>query len=152
MKTKVTIKGDLYILDYCSKSLIDEENDFVSQYYTTGGWIKIESLTVNDGDENLVKKKGKYSINPNLLRDMINPLPAEIHYRNYYEQELEYEIEHEEPFDIKKLQIEKSTYEFDEIPFFICADYVLYDGKKFYNYDIGDYEVESKCYNEFEIE
>lgn len=155
MTTIVKLTGTLTIIDYCSKELINDEETFFDQYYTTGAWDKIESLTVNDNEENLVKQKGKYCIKEDALHEIIedgHPLPVECHTRQYYDQELVYEIEHEGEFDIKKLQLVKSTYEFDEIPFWIVADYILYDGERFDNDEITDYDVESKCYNTFELE
>ncbi len=154
MKTKVKILCDLLVVDYCSKEL-----DFLDNYYMFFGMENITALYANDDEENnLIKEKGKYIKTKDHLHKLFNGddpvgnLPVECHSRMYYEQEIEYVIEHDGEFDIKKLQLVKSDYECPEFPYLIIADYIMYDGKEIQECsDLCDYDVESKCYNEFEI-
>jgi hypothetical protein len=173
-EVKVRIVGDLVIVDYCSKSVIqaniesgeydDEADAFAGNYYVTGAWDKVEALYVDDNeDENLVKAKGKYvktlEFFHNLFKeDGDHPLPVDIHYRYYYGQELEYviKLKDDEEFDIKKVQLVKSDYEIAEFPYFILCEKILYDGKDVEaNPDFNDwaeYCPEEKIYNEGEID
>ena len=172
-KVKIRINGDLVIVDYCSVKLInqsmheedyDEDMAFLCNYYVCGAWDKVEALYVDDNeDENLVKKKGKYVNTREYFHDLFSkegeqPLPVKIHYRYYYQQELEYviELKDDEEFDIKKVQLIKSDYEVALFPYFILCDKILYDGKEIfandeYN-DLADYCPEEKMYNEDEID
>lgn len=156
MKTIIKITGDIQVIDYASESLLKEE-DFNSVYYMIFHWEKLDSLTVNDSEENLIKKKGKYEKTKEYLHKLFNedgehPLPVVCHTRTYYNQEITYTIEHEDEFDIKKLQLVKSDYECQEYPYLIIGEYILYDGKKFKVEDAAyDYCPEEKMYNEFTI-
>ena len=160
MKTvKITILGDILAIDYCSTSLYDEDNDFYNNYYLTCGWDRLESLKVDDGEENLIKKKGKYVKTKEFFHEKMgpesdHPLPVEVHARTYCNVEIEYniELEDDEEFDIKKVQLLKSI-EFDttELPYFIVADYILYDGKKVKTEDTSDFCPEEKCHDEGEL-
>lgn len=163
-EVKITIKGDLLIIDYCSQKVIKsemKENEesyygaFCSNYYVTGGWDKIEGLYVDDGEENVVKKKGKYVKTKEYFHELFkkngdHPLPVEIHYRFYYKQELDYiiELEDDEEFDIKKVQLVKSEYECEHFPYFILCEKILYDGKDVYNDELTEYCPDEKSYNE----
>ena len=172
-EVKIRIKGDLVIVDYCSKKMMqelvdgeeytDESDVFACNYYVTGAWDKVEALYVDDNEEeNLVKKKGKYVKTREFFHHLFSedgdhPLPVKIHYKHYYEQELEYviELEDDEEFDIKKVQLVKSDYEVEEFPYFILCEKILYDGKEIesnneFN-DWAEYCPEEKCYNEGEI-
>lgn len=162
---KVTIKGDLLIFDYCSQKVIEEnikneeaedkESGFLCSYYVTGAWDKVEALYIDDNEEeNLVKKKGKYIKTKEYFHNLFkedgeHPLPVEIHYKYYSDQELEYviELEDDEEFDIKKVQLVKSDYECEQFPYFILCTYILYDGKEIYNDDYTDYCPDEKTYN-----
>lgn len=159
-QVKVRITGTLVIVDYCSQKVISESEDFTSNYYITGGWDSVDSLYVNDNEEeNLVKKKGKYVKTREYFHDLFkvdgeHPLPVEIHYKHYEDQELEYVImlEDDEEFDIKKVQLVKSDYEIELFPYFILCDHILYDGKEIQSNDDynawGNYCPEDKMYNE----
>ena len=172
-EVKIRINGDLVIVDYCSvkvinQSMVDEDcgedTAFSCNYYACGAWDKVEAVYVDDNeDENLVKKKGKYVKTRDYFHDLFDkegehPLPVKIHYRYYYQQELEYiiELQDDEEFDIKKVQLIKSDYEVALFPYFILCDKILYDGKEIYyncEYnDLADYCPEEKMYNEDEID
>ena len=153
---KITICGDVLAVDYCSQIY-----EFDEDYNLICSWSKIDALTVNDGEENLVKEKGKYITTRTYLHDLFSriepphPFPLTVHTRTYYNQRVEYTIQlnDDEEFDIKKLQLIK-TLEFDtqDFGFFIFADFIMYDGNQIDTYDTECYCPEEKMYNEFEIE
>ena len=165
-EVKIRIVGDLVIVNYCSKKVMEfgEEDEpysnFASNYYVTGAWDKLEAMYVNDNEEeNVIKKKGKYVKTLEYFHDLFkkdgeHPLPVEFHYRYYYGQELEYviELEDDEEFDIKKVQLIKSDYEIEVFPYFILCEKILYDGKEVlandkFN-DWTEYCPDEKSYNE----
>ena len=168
-QVKVTIKGELIVVDYCSKALIEtlidmglEEEDefaFTANYYMTCCWNTVDGLYIDGGEENMVKQKGKYVKTKEYWHSLIgeesdHPVPVTVHWRHYYDQWFDYiiELEDEDEFDIKKVQIIKSEYEIDLFPYFIRADVILYDGKEIKTTENwGDYDVEGKIYNEGEI-
>ena len=161
MKTiKITITGDLQAIDYCSTTLYSEDEDFYGNYYLMLHWEKLDKMTVNDGEENVIKQKGKYIKTKEYLHEKFredgdHPLPVECHVRTYYNQEVSYyiELEDDEEFDIKKLQMLKSDYECDAYPYLIVGDYIMYDGKKAYvEEDADDYCPETKCHDDFIID
>lgn len=154
-EVKITIRGDLLALDYCNVEL-----DFNDEYYYACAWDKVEAMFI-DGDEevNVVKSKGKYVKTKeyfhNLFReDGDHPLPVECHTRTYYNIEADYviELEDNEEFDIKKVQLVKSDYECDQFPYFILARHILYDGKEIDTLDLDDFCPEEKMYSEFTID
>lgn len=173
-QVKIKIKGDLVIVDYCSKKMMeelagndeydDEYDVFASNYYVTGAWDKVEALYVDDDeDNNLVKQKGKYVKTKEYFHDLFSedsdhPLPVEVHFRYYEEQELEYvvELEDDEEFDLKKVQLIKSDYEVQLFPYFILCSKILYDGKEVLTNDEfndwTEYCPEEKTYNEGTID
>ena len=109
MQTKITLKGTLVMIDYCSQSKKDEDGDFNFNefYYQTAGFLDWEDggLFVNDDTDNdLMKQKGKYVKTKehfhHLFReDGEHPLPVELHTRHYRCIEADYIIEHEDEFD-----------------------------------------------------
>lgn len=158
-EVKITINGDLLVIDYCSKSLIKEEDSFIDQYYAVSGWDKVNAMYIDDNtEENVVKKKGKYVKSVTFFHERMDknsehPLPVEMHTRRYYDIDADYviELEDNEEFDIKKVQLVKSDYELPEFPYFICANNILYDGKEIPTYDTDEFCPEEKCYNEFTV-
>ena len=153
-KVKIRIKGDLLVLDYCNVEL-----DFLDNYYCTCAWNSIEEMYVNDDEENVVKKKGKYVKTKEYFHDLFSedgdhPLPVECHTKIYENVYADYEIrlEDDEEFDIKKVQLVKSDYECDAFPYFIIACHILYDGKEVITYDLDEFCPEEKMYYEFIID
>lgn len=142
-EVKIFINGELDVMEYCSQSLITEEESFYDQYYVTCGWSKIDSIYVNpddpysDDNENVTKQKGKYVKTKEYFHDLFSedgyhPLPVEVHERDFSDITLCYiiELEDDEEFDIKQLQLIKSDYECLNIPYFILAEKILYKGKE----------------------
>lgn len=155
---KIKITGDIIALDYCAQDLPEDE-DFYGNYYLVCGWNTVTGLYVDDSEDNAVKQKGKYVKTKEFFHDLFRvdgdqPLPVECHTRVYNEQEINYiiEIEDDDEFDIKKVQLVKSDYECDEFPYFIVADYILYDGKEIHTDETDDYCPEEKCHDEFVID
>ena len=162
MQTKITLKGTLVMIDYCSESLmLESEDSFLDNYYQTAGFLDWEDggLFVNDDDENdLMKQKGKYVKTKEHFHELFkedgeHPLPVILHTRHYRFVEADYIIEHEDEFDIKKVQLVKSDYEIECFPYLIIADYILYDGKKVdVEGDLYDLCPEEKMYNTIEVD
>lgn len=168
-QVKIRIKGDLVIVNYCSKKMMqelidgeeytDEYDVFSCNYYVTGAWDKVEALYVDDDeDNNLIIQKGKYVKTKEYFHDLFSedgdhPLPVEVHFRYYYSQELEYviKLEDDEEFDLKKVQLIKSDYEVQLFPYFILCSKILYDGKEVLaNEEFNDwteYCPDEKTYN-----
>lgn len=157
---KITIKGDIIALDYCSTTLYSEDEDFFGNYYLCCGWEKLTEMWIDDNEEeNVIKQKGKYVKTKEFFHNLFSedgdhPLPIECHTRVYYNQEISYliELQDDEEFDIKKVQLVKSDYECQEFPYWIIADYILYDEKEIPTDETDDYCPETKCYNEFIID
>lgn len=163
-KYRIEIECDIICMEYCSQKVMDEAEDdgfskFNSYFYATYGMDNIVALTVNNG-ENLVKKKGKYIKTKEFFHNLWSdesdhPLPVEVHTRTFSGDYPQYEIELEDDdeFDIKKLQLVKSDYEFDQCPYWIIADYIMYDGRQINECSgIDDIGIENRCCNEFVVE
>lgn len=166
-QVKITITGDVIAVDYCSQSLYNEDTDFNDAYYLVTGWDKITGMYIDvpddtykfDNLENVVKNKGKYSKTMEFFHKLFgeesdHPLPVDVHTRTYYNQWADYiiELEDDEEFDIKKVQLVKSDYEVELFPYFIAAGYILYDGKEIYTNDTDEYCPEEKMHDEYVIE
>lgn len=140
---RVQIICDLICVEYCNV-----DKDFYDEYYATYGMENIEALYINGNtNENLVKQKGKYIKTKEFFHNLWkedgeHPLPVEVHVRTFNGDYPEYTIklEDDEEFDIKKLQLVKSDYECEPFPYFIIADYIMYDGKKI-NEDGGIFDI-----------
>ena len=168
----VTIKGEMSVLRYYTTNeeyiennadteLYREYGNMSYNYFETYGFKTVESITLNDREENLVKQKGKYiktkEFFHNLFRsDGEQPLPVHCEEQVLHDWEVGYTIElkDDEEFDIKKLQLIKSDYEIQEYPYWIVADYVIYYGKRIdFDVDVIDFT----CYtpkdgNNFEVD
>lgn len=176
-QVNVTITGDILAVDYCSHkyyesepkpdgSVSDGSEHFFDEFYLTCGWDTVTGMYINapssyeiDGLENVVKQKGKYAKKNDYFHELFandsdHPLPVDLHIRTYYEQNITYtiELEDDEEFDIKKVQLVKSQYEAELFPYFIIADYILYDGKEVNTWEAGEYCPEEKMYSEYTIQ
>lgn len=168
----VTIKGEMSVLRYYTTNeeyiennadteLYREYGNMSYNYFETYGFKTVESITLNDGEENLVKQKGKYIKTKEFFHSLFRsdgeqPLPVHCEEQVLHDWEVGYTIElkDDEEFDIKKLQLIKSDYEIQEYPYWIVADYVIYDGKRIdFDVDVIDFT----CYtpkdgNNFEVD
>lgn len=129
---KIEIKGTAIYCQYASiQRMQEEEEDFWGIYYD---YFYIESgIQVLADGEDITKKKGKYVMVPDLIKNQIvcddQPFPVEfriVHDVEYYGW-VELDVE---DFDPKKLQLRKNTYEFEMIPYSIDGYTILYDGKE----------------------
>lgn len=166
MKTvEVKVVGTLLMCEYCSQSKYDGYDgyeDFYSEYYMTNGWESVKAIYIDDNEENVIKKKGKYVKVRDYFHNLFSeegdhPLPVDLHTRTYDYEDVEFiyeiELEDDEEFDIKKVQLVKSDYEIEPLPYYILAEKILYDGKEvFADESYGDYGIEGKCCNEYTIE
>ena len=125
--------------EYASQKNYNEDEDFYSTYFVTHGWDTVTGMFIDDDMENnVVKKKGKYIKVVDYFHTLFDdsgdhPLPVEVHLRSSHgPDEFSYiiELEDNEEFDIKKVQIVKSDYEIECCPYFIISHYIMYDGKK----------------------
>lgn len=106
------VDGDLY--EYCpflrdlKVYVIDEEND----------------IEINKTKGKYIKSKDVYSkpFSPNAV--------AFLKGESYYEEYYTILLNDNENFDPKKLQLVKSDYEFDFLPYGIVSEFIIYDGKK----------------------
>ena len=168
-KVKITITGDIIATNYCGLSLIDEDNDFLSQCYLTCGWNKVTGMYIDapedtDFDEyegdNMIKKSGGYSGTNGFFHDLWNSedsdhiLPVECHSRIYNNEYVDYiiRLRDDEEFDIKKVQIQKSKNEIEKLPDYMVADYILYNGLIVMNVSDFEYYPDEKIYDEWTCE
>ena len=129
---KIEIKGTAIYCQYASiQRMQEEEAEFWDIYYD---YFFIESgIQVLADGEDITKKKGKYVMVPDLIKNQIacddQPFPVEfriVHDVDYYGW-VELEVD---DFDPKKLQLRKNTYELPMIPYSIDGYTILYDGKE----------------------
>ena len=168
-EVKITIDATIRVVEYCSHKYEEEyenmEDAFFNEYYSTYGLTEIEGLYLDEvedeymngnEDVNLIKKKGKYVKTKNFFHDLFkedgdHPLPVEIHVRDMHKGNYvgyTIELEDDEEFDITKLQLVKSDYEHELFPYFIIADYIIYDGKEIgADAELWDYGIEGKYCN-----
>lgn len=142
MKTvKVTIKGTILTCEYASQKFYDEADDidFDTSYFFTLGWQKIDAMYIDDNEDvNVVKKKGKYVQTRNYFHklfadDGYYPLPVDVHLCSTGGGDtFSYiiNLEDDEEFDIKKVQLINSDYEISPCPYFILVEKIMYDGKE----------------------
>lgn len=135
-KIYVTISGEIFVHDYCSKS-----KDFNSNYYTTLEWAGIDQVSIDgaddiDPDEDMRDDIGDDFNDNQFFHKMYSAEggqepPIEDRFCEKGEMDLNYVInlEDNQEFDMKKLQIVRSEEELELWPSYITADYVLYDGK-----------------------
>lgn len=139
MKTRVRLLGKGLVIQCDS---LDRSDDFLWYNLITEG-VELAEL-VDDGEwEYITKKKGKY-VKGKLIREQIEPVFGdEILFDCQYDVDFdfEFEIEHEGEFNPKLIQLLKSDYEFDDIPYGIIADVILYDGKKIPSITMTDISV-----------
>lgn len=162
---KITIVGTVDACEYCSKKHFDNYDDqneaFNNEFYITSGWNRVNELYVNDNrEENLIKKKGKYIKVIDYFHDLFSensdhPLPVELHVRTFLgDNEIDYciNLEDDEEFDIKKVQLVKSDYEIEALPYFILTEKIMYDGKEVPACEgMADYFIEGRFCEEYEV-
>lgn len=158
-QVKITIEGTIQICEYAST-----EKEFYDTFYMTLGWYTVDALYVNDDEnENLIKKKGKYVKVGDYFHDLFSeegdhPLPVEVHLRETHGSDrFSYiiNLEDDEDFDIKKVQLVKSNNEIECCPYFILARHILYDGKEIVVNEEDEYlctGIDGRYYSEYVID
>ena len=158
-QVKITIEGTIQICEYAST-----EKEFYDTFYMTLGWYTVDALYVNDDEnENLIKKKGKYVKVGDYFHDLFSeegdhPLPVEVHLRETHGSDrFSYiiNLEDNEDFDIKKVQLVKSNNEIECCPYFILARHILYDGKEIVVNEEDEYlctGIDGRYYSEYVID
>lgn len=142
MKVKIEIDANIMLLGVGEP----ESKDFYDECYYD--FFILGSITVYANGENITKKKGKYVIVENMITDWIKEkydTPALVkQLTDNAKIHTEVEIDVDE-FDPKKLQLRKSTYELQEVPYAIDGHHILYDGELIelevmydYRYSIDD--------------
>ena len=92
------------------------------------------------GEEHSITKKGKYIKSKDYLSSKFNsPFYVQTIASGHIEEWFKSEISDDEEFDPKKLQLVKSDYEVDFLPYGIVVDHIYYDGKKYDWYDPQGY-------------
>ena len=124
------------IEDYDSWEALQEDG-FIEEDWVELPFIqKLDSITYEvDGEEVEVTKKGKYIKTDNYINRIVG-VPHVIHLAHMatglgsYEFNYEIELEDDEEFDPMKLQLIKSDYEVNYLPYGIVVTEVMYDGKE----------------------
>ena len=133
-------------------TLFDLDEDGYVESSCELAFIKeLGEIWYDDGEEaiEITKNKGKYLKTKEFWKEKIEgPFAFEILDEGEYEYSYVIELEDDEVFDPKKLQLVKSDYEVGFLPYGIIVDYIMYDDKKIecigeYDYDCG---YENGCY------
>lgn len=114
-----------------------QEDGFIDEDWIELPFIhKLESITYEvDGKEKEITKKGKYINSKNYINRIVG-VPHVVHLAHmvtgqcYYEFDYEIELEDDEEFDPMKLQLIKSDYEVNYMPYGIVVTEIMYDGKE----------------------
>lgn len=158
-KVIITIEGTIQICEYASTC-----KEFYDTFYMTLGWHTVDALYVNGNEEeNLIKKKGKYVKVGDYFHNLFSkegdhPLPVEVHLRETHGGDrFSYTVQlaDDEEFDVKKVQLVKSDREIECCPYFILAEYILYDGKVVAVNEIDEYQrtgIDGKYCSEYVID
>lgn len=146
MKVKIEITGKMMFCEYASEEVLmaEAKDDLdTGEKYDTAiecAWSSVNyvyfyllsDICVTANGEDITKKKGKYVMVDDLVRSELatddQPYPIEFRFVRTVDYFGEIELDVED-FDPKKLQLRKSTYEFDKIPYAIDAMYIIYDGE-----------------------
>ena len=164
----ITIEGIITMCEYCSWSKYEkydlhlhDENAtdivFDDECDTVNGWKGLKGIYVqiesNNDSKNYLDEIGEFYIVGNYFHklfssDSDHPLPIDLHVAqtNSFER-LKYvlELEDNDDFDIKKVQLVYSYNEIAPLKDFVLADKILYDGKSI------DVENIHNEYSHFEI-
>lgn len=143
-----TVQSYSYISELDDDGFIDND---------TCSWLvflkTLDSLTATDENGevmDIAKKKGKYVKTTTFIKETLGTNERFVFQpvtENTDRYEYTIELADDEEFDPKKLQLVKSDYEVDFLPYGILAEYIMYDGKKICTDSYYEYEEEYKaCY------
>lgn len=172
MKTvNIKISGEGSFYTFSKFADTPQANEFVTgkrdwNELTGEGYVYLEFEDILDGDiydfpyltriteitadgEDIQKKKGKYINTPTFFKDewgITAPCYVQSSCRTtLFEVTYEIELEDDEEFDPKKLQLIKSNYEFEFLPYAIVLPFIMYDGKKIYTNDDLTCDCRTSC-------
>lgn len=128
MKTKVKLLGKGYPIQCDS---LDRETCFY-EYPLIFEGVELVQYVGDCEWEDITKKKGKYVKGKIIHEQIKDELGDEIllDFARNRDFEYEFEIEHEGEFNPKLIQLLKSDYEFEDIPYAILGNVILYDGQR----------------------
>lgn len=134
-----------WIPDMVDDKLVDD------MFYEFPFIISLDELTWydEDGVEHYIEKKGKYINRKDYLSKALPTLPFvyQLSDNTYYEFEYIIELKDDEEFDPMKLQLMKSDYEVDFLPYGIITTGIMYDGREITYEDYADFDLMSnQCY------
>ena len=150
-KTIITLKGtgsNIRLEYYYDPTNKEWDSDYDLYSYN----IILSNVEVFANGEDITKKKGKYIKTYPFTKDIVEGFECDPEAKNMLyrkadnDDDWDFEFEFEIPvspqeFDPKKLQLIKSDYEFNEVPYAILADVIIYDGKEYRTEDDFDYAM-----------
>ena len=131
------LDGDMYELPFALEDI---------QVLYTEGEVPVSNVDDN-GAIDITKEKGKYLLVNDLFSNHYQfNAPFYVEQFNYcgLQEHFVIELEDDEEFDPKKLQLIKSDYELEFLPFAISMGVVLYNGKLI-TAEIGDGYLSKEC-------
>lgn len=145
---RATVHSYSYISELDDDGFIDNDTCHWMVFLKT-----LDNLTAveENGEEmDITKNKGKYVKTNSFFKETLGTNERFV-FQPVVEDEDTFvytiELEDGEEFDPKKLQLVKSDYEVNFLPYGILAEYIMYDGKKIYTDSYYEYEDEYKgCY------
>ena len=144
---RATVHSYSYISELDDDGFIDNDTCRWMVFLKT-----LNSMTAEvDGEEiDIAKKKGKYIKSDSYFKETIGTNERFVFQPIVYDEDrytYEIELQDDEEFDPKKVQLVKSDYEVNFLPYGIITEYIMYDGKKVNLIDYYEYEEEHKgCY------
>ena len=148
-KVKLTnkeVENYYWIPDMVDKDLVDG-----SIFYELPFMMHINEVVwyEDDDKEHKITKKGKYIKKKDYVSKILPTPPFVWQHSDSAYCEFEYilELSDDDVFDPLKLQLVKSDYELEFVPYGIVVHYVVYDGKKIECINYPDFELMgSRCY------
>ena len=128
MKTRIKLLGKGLAIQCDS---LERDTSFYEYPLITEG-VELVQLIGDCEWEDITKKKGKY-VKGKIIREQIKDELGDDILFDYCPNmnfEYEFEIEHEDEFNPKLIQLIKSDYEFENLPYGILANKILYNGKE----------------------
>ena len=153
-------RGDVYWMENFANTPDDWNNIDLDDFWTLEdkGWLDgdlheiafildLEGVYVGEEewseDEDITKEKGKYIKRIDILKKDCNLTPPFYVRCINGETEIGYtfciELEDDEVFDPKQLQLVKSDYEVEFLPYGIVSNHIVYKGKEIVMYDEDGY-------------
>ena len=135
----LTEKVELGLIE-CYDSMFDLEKDgFVDgelyEYFAFLDDLKVSVVYENDNETDITKEKGKYIKSKNVYSEPFIPKDGGVANsvailvgRGNNEIYYTIELNDDEEFDSRKLQLVKSDYEFSFLPYGIVSEYLMYNG------------------------